>query len=111
MARVPCSGSFMCDLIAPDLPGEDRRFYAQLAANTMLTPGARASNALLQEGIDRNNLDSSTLSKVKPVLLRGSAAGAACVTATGATTAVTPRRVDALIQEQGEKVWAETLRL
>ena len=68
-------------------------------------------DALLQMGINRNNLDSLILSKVKPVLLRGSAAGAACVTASGATTAVIPRRVDVLIQEQGEKVWAETLRL
>ncbi len=68
-------------------------------------------DALLQMGVDRDNLEAIALSEMRPVLLRGSAAGAACVTAPGATTAVTPRKVDALIQEQGERVWAETLRL
>jgi sugar/nucleoside kinase (ribokinase family) len=66
-------------------------------------------DALLQMGLDRNKLVAVAMSEMKPILLRGSAAGAACVTAPGATTAVTPGKVDALIKEQGEIVWAETL--
>jgi sugar/nucleoside kinase (ribokinase family) len=42
----------------------------------------------------------------KTMLLKGSAAGAACVTSTGATTAVTRDNVDSLMKEQGELVRA-----
>jgi len=42
----------------------------------------------------------------KTLLLNGSAAGAACVTSTGATTAVTRENVDSLMKEQGDRVRA-----
>ena len=42
----------------------------------------------------------------KTLLLKGSAAGAACVTSTGATTAVTRENVDSLMKEQGDRVRA-----
>ncbi len=40
------------------------------------------------------------------MLLKGSAAGAACVTSTGATTAVTRENVDSLMKDQGDRVRA-----
>ena len=49
------------------------------------------------------------MDNLKSLLLRGSAAGASCVTAVGATTAVLKGAVDKLIEEQGERIWAETL--
>jgi sugar/nucleoside kinase (ribokinase family) len=42
-------------------------------------------------------------------LLFGQAAGAACVTAPGATTAVTTKNVKQLIKEQGERILASSL--
>ncbi len=42
----------------------------------------------------------------KTLLLKGSATGAACVTSTGATTAVTREKVDSLMKEQGNRVRA-----
>lgn len=65
-------------------------------------------DAILDAGIKRTSLKNASPAKMKPVLLRASAAGAACVTAPGATTAVTERNVNRLIMEQGEKIWAET---
>ena len=43
------------------------------------------------------------------MLLKGSAAGAACVTSTGATTAVTRENVASLMKEQGDRVRAGIL--
>ena len=64
-------------------------------------------DALLNGGVNRSDLRGASPGAMKPVLLRGSAAGAVCVMAPGATTAVTRENVEALIKEQGEKVWAE----
>ena len=64
-------------------------------------------DALLKGGINRSDLRDASPGAMNSVLLRGAAAGAACVTAPGATTAVTRENVEALIKEQGEKVWAE----
>jgi len=64
-------------------------------------------DALLNGGVNRSDLQGASPGAMKPVLLRGSAAGAVCVTASGATTAVTRENVEALIKEQGENVWAE----
>ena len=64
-------------------------------------------DALLNGGITKGSLQTVSHGAMKPVLLRGSAAGAACVTAPGATTAVTRENVEALIKEQGEKVLAD----
>jgi sugar/nucleoside kinase (ribokinase family) len=47
-----------------------------------------------------------TVDDAKTLLLRGSAAGAACVTSTGATSAVTRENVDSLMKEQGDRVRA-----
>lgn len=47
-----------------------------------------------------------TVEDAKTMLLEGSAAGAACVTSTGATTAVTRENVDSLMKEQGGNVRA-----
>ncbi|MGD2200237.1 MAG: PfkB family carbohydrate kinase [Candidatus Bathyarchaeota archaeon] len=46
-----------------------------------------------------------SLDQARPLLLEGSAAGAACVTAAGATTAVTRENVDAMIFNRGAEVW------
>ena len=64
-------------------------------------------DALLQMGINGSDLGGLAPSRMRRALLRGSAAGAACVTASGATTVVTARKVNALIHGQGERVWAE----
>ncbi len=45
-----------------------------------------------------------TVEEAKTMLLMGSAAGAACVTSTGATSAVTRENVDYLMNEQGDGV-------
>ena len=47
-----------------------------------------------------------TVEEAKTLLLKGSAAGAACVTSTGATTTVTRENVDSLMKEQGDRVRA-----
>lgn len=45
----------------------------------------------------------------KTLLLKGSVAGAACVTSTGATAAVTREKVDFMMREQGDRVRAGIL--
>ena len=47
-----------------------------------------------------------TVEDAKTMLFNGSAAGAACVTSTGATSAVTRENVDDLMNEQGDRVRA-----
>ncbi len=51
----------------------------------------------------------ATLGEFKHALVEGQAAGAACVTAPGATTAVTPQNVKRLIAEQGNRVLTSNL--
>jgi len=65
-------------------------------------------------GIIRNlltlgNPAEATLPEFKQALLWGQAAGAACVTAPGATTAVTKHNVEHLISEQGDRVLTSSL--
>jgi sugar/nucleoside kinase (ribokinase family) len=47
-----------------------------------------------------------TIKEAKIPLLRGTAAGAACVTTTGATSAVTRKNVDSVMKKQGDLVGA-----
>jgi len=55
---------------------------------------------------DRNRIEIAELSEeeLTNILLEGEAAGAACVTMVGTTTAVTRENVDNLLREQGSKV-------
>jgi len=53
-----------------------------------------------------NDIQGLSVEDAKTLLLRGSAAGAVCVTFTGATTAVTRENVDFLMKEQGDRVRA-----
>jgi len=53
-----------------------------------------------------NDIRELSVEDVKTMLLKGSAAGAACVTSTGATTAVTREKVDSLMKDQGDRVRA-----
>ena len=46
---------------------------------------------------------------ITEILLHAQAAGAVCVTATGATTAVTPEKIKTLIATQGERVLEQTV--
>ena len=61
-------------------------------------------DALLTQ--ETKDISSMNMEEAKQIFLRGSAAGAACVTSTGATQAVTKKNVDALIKDQGSEVWA-----
>jgi len=61
-------------------------------------------HALLSESVGRKALPHIPLRVLKRVLAQGAAAGAACVTSAGATTAVTRAVVDRLICEQGKDV-------
>lgn len=63
-------------------------------------------DALLNASVTRSYLPSLPLDVVKRALLEGEAAGAACVSAVGATTNVTREAVDRLLQEQGDRIWA-----
>lgn len=65
---------------------------------------AGAIRALLEAGLSRNRLATIPLDVLEGVLLEGEAAGAACVTAPGATTAVTREAVEGLIRAQGSTV-------
>jgi sugar/nucleoside kinase (ribokinase family) len=65
---------------------------------------AGVMEALIRASVNHDNLVSAPLDVLKNILLEGAAAGAACVTAAGATTAVTRKEVDQLIKEQ-EEVW------
>lgn len=62
-------------------------------------------DALLKADISQDDLFSISPENFKRILLRGAAAGAVCVTASGATAAVTQESVDRLIREQGDSVW------
>lgn len=64
-------------------------------------------DALLRHEIHREGLPSTPLDVLRHVLLEGEAAGAMCVTAPGATTAVEREAVSRLIREQGDSVWSE----
>ena len=50
-----------------------------------------------------NDIQGLSVEDAKTMLLKGSAAGAACITSTGATTSVTRENVDNLMKEQGDK--------
>ena len=65
-------------------------------------------DALLEAEIDGKSLQTIKTDMLKGILLRGAAAGAACVTVSGASTAVTAENVNRLIQEQADTVLAET---
>jgi ribokinase len=62
-------------------------------------------HALLEASADKGRYHFTDEGFLKRALLEGAAAGAACVTALGATTAVTRKKVDWLIKEQGKTVW------
>lgn len=62
--------------------------------------------ALLRQEISREELPSTQTDVLRRVLLEGEAAGAICVTAPGATTAVDREEVSRLIREQGDAVWS-----
>ncbi len=59
---------------------------------------------LMSESMERKYLPTAQQETLIQILLRGAAAGAMCVTAAGATKAVTPELVDKLIREQGEDI-------
>jgi len=59
---------------------------------------------LLSEPVERENLPIISQGVLKRILIQGAAAGATCVTAAGATKAVTRELVDNLIREQGEDI-------
>ena len=52
-----------------------------------------------------SRLDDIPVESLRSMLLTGQAAGAACVTGVGATTAVTWERVENLLGGQGDTVW------
>jgi sugar/nucleoside kinase (ribokinase family) len=64
-------------------------------------------DSLLESSITHKNITQITTETMKSLLLRGSAAGAACVTTTGATPGVTETLVDSLVWKEGTSVWAE----
>ncbi len=66
---------------------------------------------LIHSLLSHENLTTVTPKQFIDALLEGQAAGAACVTSPGATTAVTAARVRALIEEQGDRVLASTSSL
>jgi len=61
-------------------------------------------SALLKSRVDLKLIDAISRESLMQILLEGEAAGAACVTAIGASTAVNRENVDKLITEQGESV-------
>jgi sugar/nucleoside kinase (ribokinase family) len=65
---------------------------------------AGAMSALTRADISRDELRQLHPDTLVDVLLEASAAGAACVTTAGATTAVTWEKVDSLLTEQSETV-------
>ncbi len=66
-------------------------------------------DALLEAEINGKSLQTINTDMLKGLLLRGAAAGAACVTASGASTAVTAENVSRLIRDQADAVLGETL--
>jgi fructokinase len=65
-------------------------------------------NSFCESGLKTTELEDIPEEKLKNALLRGQAAGAACVTSMGSTTAVTSLKVKSLIMEQREKVINKT---
>jgi len=61
-------------------------------------------HGLLSESMKRKYLPTAPQEVLKRILLEGAAAGAMCVTAAGATKAVTRDLVDKLVREQGEDI-------
>ena len=90
--------------------GETRLRVPSFSVEAVDTTGAGDAfcagviSALRRAGFQHDDLPSITQETLKQVLVEGSAAGAACVTATGATTAVTRENVDALLAEQSDAV-------
>jgi hypothetical protein len=54
--------------------------------------------------LESKTLPPTSQRELTETLLRGAAAGAACVTATGATTAVTKEKTETLIAEQADDI-------
>jgi sugar/nucleoside kinase (ribokinase family) len=59
--------------------------------------------ALLEMGTPRN-ISKLSAENIVDILLRGEAAGAACVTGMGTTTSVTVKEVDELMLQQGLEI-------
>ncbi len=68
-------------------------------------------DSLIGYGIDAEKLRSAPLDTLTEALVHGAACGAACVTQSGATTAVTREIVDDLMSDQREQVSAAVMRL
>jgi sugar/nucleoside kinase (ribokinase family) len=68
-------------------------------------------NALTQADVTRDELRQLIKDKLVDILLEASAAGAACVTTAGATTAVTRENVDSLLTEQSEVLRTDVIYL
>lgn len=67
---------------------------------------AGVMGAVLNSDMGLEDLANAQKNTFGNILLEGAAAGAACVSAPGATTAVSREIVDGLIAEQGDRVWA-----
>ena len=63
-------------------------------------------DSLLEHPVLLKDIRGLSVEDAETMLLKGSAAGAACVTSTGATTAVTRENVDCLMKDQGARVRA-----
>ena len=64
---------------------------------------------ITQQQIKPKDVSKLTNEALTGILLHAQAAGAVCVTATGATTAVTPEKIKTLIVTQGERVLEQTV--
>ena len=64
--------------------------------------------ALIDDGVSPGQLSTLEAERLTTLMLRGQAAGAACVTGVGATTAVTQRKVASLIRDQAARLLEST---
>ncbi len=64
--------------------------------------------ALIDEGVPRSRITFLDAEGLTALMLRGQAAGAACVARVGATAAVTRRNVDSLIEDQAARLLDST---
>ena len=64
--------------------------------------------ALIDDGVFPGQLSTLEAERLTTLMLRGQAAGAACVTRVGATTAVTWQKGASLIREQAERLLEST---
>ena len=64
--------------------------------------------ALIDDGASPGGLSALEADELTALMLMGQAAGAACVTGLGATTAVTRRNVDSLVREQASRLLEST---